>query len=129
MKEFRVIIAGSRNFTDYELLKSKCDFYLSNRAQDPEIEIIIVSGGSNGADRLGERYAKECGYSCEVYPADWERYGKSAGYKRNVIMADKSNALIAFRSAYSENKGTDMMIRIAKENRLLVRVIEEEDGN
>ena len=28
--EFKVIIAGGRDFNNYELLKAKCDYYLSN---------------------------------------------------------------------------------------------------
>ena len=34
MPEFKVIICGSRDFTDYELLKSKCDLLLSKKIED-----------------------------------------------------------------------------------------------
>ena len=56
---FKVIIAGGRDFNDYNLLKFKCDFYLSKINE----EIEIVCGGAKGADSLGERYAKEKGLS------------------------------------------------------------------
>lgn len=87
----RVIIAGSRNFNEYERLKSSCDKILSNQN-----DIQIVSGNAKGADELGERYANEKGYGLNVYLAEWEKYGKSAGYKRNVQMAENADALIAF---------------------------------
>lgn len=53
--KYKVIIAGCRDFADYELLKEECDFYLQN--QKPE-DIVIVSGHASGADALGEHYAR-----------------------------------------------------------------------
>lgn len=35
----------------------------------------IVSGTANGADKLGERYAKEYGYLLKQFPAEWARCG------------------------------------------------------
>jgi|LFRM01.2.fsa_nt_gb hypothetical protein len=69
----RVIIAGSRDFNDYELLKNKVNRILSNY-QSQSIE--IVSGGARGADRYGERFAKEYDYRLKRFPADWNAYGK-----------------------------------------------------
>lgn len=51
ISKYRVIIAGCRDFADYELLKEKCDFYLQNKEKE---DIIIVSGHASGADALGE---------------------------------------------------------------------------
>lgn len=126
MMEFRVIIAGSRAFTDYNLLKNKCDFYLQRKLLDPNTEVIVISGGASGADTLGEKYAKERNLRVERYNADWKKYGKSAGYRRNKQMAEVGNALIAFRSGYAENKGTDNMINVARSEKLLVRVVDED---
>lgn len=56
--KYKVIVAGCRDFADYELLKKKCDFYLQNKK--PE-NIVIVSGHASGADDLCERYAQERG--------------------------------------------------------------------
>jgi hypothetical protein len=95
---------------------------------DPNLSIIILSGGtSQGADALGEKYAAEHGLKVEKYPADWNKFGKRAGYLRNNRMAEASNALIAFRSAYSDNRGIDIMIDIARKHHLLVREITEEE--
>jgi predicted Rossmann fold nucleotide-binding protein DprA/Smf involved in DNA uptake len=127
MKEFRVIIAGSREFTDYPLLKEKCDNILKKKLEDKDTKVIIVSGHARGADTLGEEYAREKGLECETYPANWDKYGKSAGFKRNTLMASLSNGLIAFLKPKVESKGTMMMIRIARENNLLTRVVEEKE--
>ena len=110
----KVIIAGGREFSDYELLKSKCDYILSNQT-----EIEIVSGAARGADALGEQYASERGFLVKQFPADWS-IGKSAGHVRNKQMAQYADALIAFWDGKS--KGTGHMIDLAKEQNLKVRV-------
>ena len=115
---FRVIIAGSRDFSDYDALKSYADAKLSNISRRDSIE--VVSGCARGADTLGERYAEERGYGIKKFPADWNRYGKSAGYLRNVEMAEYADALIAFWDGKS--KGTEHMIRIAKNRGLRIGI-------
>ena len=89
--KMKVIIAGGRTFNDYDLLCKFC-----NKALSLQTEIEIVSGTANGADKLGEKYANENGYSIKQFPADWDKYGKSAGYIRNEEMAKYADALIAF---------------------------------
>lgn len=121
---FKVIIAGSREFDNYDMLKEKCDKILSRKVNEGE-EIVIVSGTARGADTLGEKYAEERGYKIERYPANWNKYGKKAGYLRNKKMAEVSNACIVFLSSKAENKGSKMMISIATEEKLLIRVITE----
>ena len=116
MKLIKVIIAGGRDFNDYDLLKNTCDYLLSDYD-----DIEIISGNANGADKLGERYAIENNYKLNSFPADWNKYGKSAGYKRNVEMAEYGSALIAFWDGKS--KGTGHMIDIANKNKLNVRII------
>ena len=116
--KYKVIVAGCRDFADYELLKEKCDFYLQN--QKPEI-IVIVSGHASGADTLGERYAQERGYETEVYPADWKTNGRAAGPIRNAQMAAVADALIAFWDGKS--RGTKNMIDTATKRGLQVAVV------
>lgn len=119
----RVIIAGGRDFQDYEYLKEVVDDILNNYDKP---EVIIVSGKAKGADTLGEQYADDRGYKKEFYPANWKdftepctiktnRYGKKynalAGFHRNELMAKNSDILIAFWDGKS--KGTKDMISIA----------------
>lgn len=117
MDEFKVIVAGGRKFDDYNLLKEKLDYYLSQRKE----EIIIISGTANGADSLGERYAKEKGYKVLRMPANWDLYGKSAGYRRNNQMATIADACVVFWDGKSP--GTKHMIDIAKNKNLLLRIV------
>lgn len=115
---FKVIIAGGRDFDDYRLLCMKAHSLLCSYINS---EIQIVSGTAKGADKLGERYAKENYISLKQFPAEWSKYGKSAGYKRNVQMAEYADALIAFWDGKS--KGTKHMIDIAIDLDLDIRVI------
>ena len=116
--KYNVIVAGCRDFADYELLKEKCDFYLQNKK--PE-NIVIVSGHASGADTLGERYAQERGYELKTFPADWKANGRAAGPIRNAKMASVAHTLIAFWNGKS--RGTKNMIDTAKKHNLQVAVV------
>lgn len=119
MNTFKVIIAGGRKFNDYPLLKEKLDSLLSKVCKTHLIH--VVSGTANGADKLGEQYASSQFLPVIPYPADWKKHGKSAGYKRNALMADNADALVAFWDGKS--LGTMHMIELAKRKGLKVRVI------
>ena len=99
----RVIIAGSRSIRLYNIVASAV------RTSSYEITTVI-SGTAYGVDQLGERWAKEHNVPCELFPADWDRYGRSAGYKRNELMAQNADALIAVWDGLS--RGTKHMIDI-----------------
>ena len=77
----RVIVAGSRDFEDYELVRKTLDEFLVDM---PPSNTCIVSGTARGADTLGEQYAKERGYKIAPFPAKWRdekgNYDPGAGY-------------------------------------------------
>ena len=116
----KVIIAGTRDFNDYAFLKKNVDYFLQGINPHNE-EIEIVSGNARGADKLGERYAKEHNLPLKLFPANWDKYGKRAGYLRNQEMANYSDVLIAFWD--EKSKGTKHMIDIAKKQDLTVIVV------
>ncbi|GAK03277.1 phage chromosome segregation protein [Geomicrobium sp. JCM 19037] len=117
---FRVIVAGSRDFSNYEFLRSRLDWALYERNED----IAIVSGGASGADALGERYADERGLIIVKYPADWSTHGKAAGPIRNREMAANADALAAFWDGKS--RGTKNMIDEARNKGLRVIIFDTE---
>lgn len=107
----KVIIAGSRDITDYNLVKLaiiKSQFVIDE----------IVSGGAKGVDALGEKFAYENWISLKVFPANWDKYGKSAGYIRNEQMAKYADALVAIWDGKSP--GTKHMIELAKKHNLKI---------
>lgn len=93
----RIIIAGSKGFTNYKYIKDKTDdvinYYIEQGVD--RSDIIIISGTAKGVDQLGEYYAKENGYALERYPADLS-LGNKAGPIRNRQMAEKSDVCIVF---------------------------------
>ena len=112
----KVIVAGGRDFTDYEYLSNSLKTKLGEIYLDqynPRSDYIeIVSGGARGADALGEKFAEEYKLPVKLFPADWEQYGKSAGAIRNRQMAEYADMLIAFWDGSS--KGTKNMIETMK---------------
>ena len=118
ISKYRVIIAGCRDFNDYELLKEKCDYFLQDEKKE---DVVIISGHASGADALGERYAQERGFQLETFPADWKAHGRAAGPIRNARMASAANALIAFWDGKS--RVTKNMIEIAKNHNLKVVIV------
>lgn len=126
MKELRVIIAGSRDFSDYELLKKSAIEIITKKTMLLDLTRII-SGGARGADTLGERFANEMGLEISRFIPDWDGLGKRAGYVRNAEMAkfavedDNDGMLIAFWDGKS--RGTKHMIDLAKRYGLEVHVV------
>ena len=105
---FRVVVCGSRSFSDFVLLRSKLDAFLARQLPD----VVILSGGCRGADALGERYAALRGLPVERFPADWARYGRSAGFARNEVMVKQADAVVVFWDGSSRGAGS--VISLAK---------------
>ena len=116
---YKIIIAGGRDFNDYDLLKKEVSGFLKTLDIDSGLE--MVSGGAKGVDAMGERFAQENDVAVKLFPADWSKYGRGAGPKRNKQMAEYATHLIAFWNG--ESKGTKSMITLAKKNDLSVTVV------
>lgn len=119
----RVIIAGSRDMQDYEIVRRTMGTILKGKDRK---KVLIISGGCpNGADALGELFAKRNGFTLKRFPAEWARYGKSAGPRRNAEMAayaaeeSEDALLVAFWDGKSP--GTRNMIGEAQKAGLWIR--------
>ena len=129
IRELRIIVAGSRDFKDYQLLRDTLmdylDFMDDKDVVDNPSQVKFISGTAKGADTLGEQFAYTYEYDVKRFPADWNTYGKSAGYRRNAEMAKYASeaygVLIAFWDGKS--KGTKHMIDLAKRYGLEVHVV------
>lgn len=133
----RVIIAGSRKFTDQLTTDKVLDGIF------PEAKgLVIVCGEAAGPDTLGKRWGLSRGHSIASFPADWDnleapgavirttksgkKYNAIAGHVRNEEMAKYANAegtgaLVVFWDGKS--KGTKNMIDLAKRYKLRYRII------
>ena len=120
----KIIIAGTRTFTDKHLLFCKMDWLVS--MLDLRY-VTVISGTAEGADKLGEEWAKDKNFLCEKFPPDWNKHGKAAGPIRNAQMADAADMCIVFWDGKS--KGTKNMIETALSKGLLVKVIKYSEIN
>lgn len=114
----RVIVAGSRTITSYDLVRAVVDQSGFLHVEGPH---EVLSGHARGVDQLAERYAREYNYTLRIIPAQWERYGRQAGFIRNEEMADNADALVAIWDGKS--RGTKHMIDTAKRKGLKVFVL------
>ena len=111
----RVLVCGSRHFTDYQLLKETLESYDITE---------IISGHARGADSLAEVFATEKQIPKRIFPADWERYGKRAGPIRNAQMLREGlpDMVLAFLGPNS--RGTKNMINQAEKAGVPVHIIQ-----
>lgn len=120
-ESFFCLVVGSRTFSNFELMESALDHYLSQFSQ-----IVIVSGGARGADSLAKAYAIRKGYRYKEFPAQWDLYGKSAGYVRNeemhkYIAYATHRGVVAFWDGSS--KGTAHNFKLAEKYNNPIRVV------
>lgn len=115
----RIIIAGGRDFNNYDFLKKEASIFISEIDNGDHIE--IVSGGAKGVDLLGEKFAEEKNLELIVFPADWKKFGRAAGPRRNAQMAKYATHLLSFWNG--ESKGTKSMLTLAKKENLKVKII------
>lgn len=111
----KTIIAGSRDFSDYQRLATVLDARLGIKPITR-----VLSGMARGADLMGRSWALRKGIRVDEYPAEWKKYGKAAGFMRNSAMGMDAEALVAFWDGKS--KGTLDMIEQAKRIGLDVQV-------
>lgn len=117
----KVIIAGSRDITDYDLVvKSICQFVKYN---GPITEVIC--GEAPGVDSLGKKWAIDNNIPVKSFPANWDLYGKKAGPIRNKEMAkyaaESNGGCLAIQQ--NDSKGTQSMITLANQYNLKTLVV------
>lgn len=109
----RIAVIGSRGFSNYEYFTEKLEYLIQNIP-----EFGFVSGG----DFLIKKYCKEKGYNLIEYFPEYDKYhGKVAPIKRNDIIVENSDMLIAFWDGKS--KGTLYTINKAKDKQIPIRII------
>lgn len=140
----RLIIAGGRDFIDYEALKSRVLKELKKLCKNEVYAgspLEIVGGEAPGADTLGKEFAKEFGIPFVAFPAKWNNlaavpcaigirkdgseYNKLAGHNRNQEMADYASEELGVLIAFWDDKssGTKDMISRARGRHLHVIVV------
>ncbi len=99
----RIIIAGSREISDPELIQQAVNLSGFDVT-------TVLSGCAAGVDSLGAEWARGQSIPVEEYRVNWTDRG--AGFRRNLQMARAADGLIAIWDGQSP--GTRHMIRVAK---------------
>lgn len=83
MGDNRVIVTGSQDWTDPELVRK---VLRAVWIWAPPGTVLVSGGCPRGADRLAERAWRGLGGEVERHRPDWPRYGKAAGFRRSEHM-------------------------------------------
>jgi len=84
-------------------------------------DCVMVSGGAQGADKLGEKYAHARGMKTVIHKPDWKKYGRAAGMIRNKDIIHDADKVFAFWDGVS--KGTKNSIDLAKKEKKSIDVL------
>ena len=114
---FNVIIAGSKDFNNYQMVKA-----LANQVLGKRNGIEVISNFERGASSLGITYARERKVSVKRIAPDWDKDGKKAARKNNIKMVNEADALVAFWN--TEDKNTKHLIQKAQNVKIPVRVFD-----
>lgn len=110
--EFRIAIIGSRTFANTKLLAKIMEEYVGRAT-------LIVSGGADGADKMGARWARKNGIPTRVFEPDHKKY-KHAYHHRNRLIVENCDLVVAFWDGRST--GTEYTIGYARRLGVEVRV-------
>ena len=100
----KLLITGSRQFTDYEGLKLAIAAVEKERGK---AVTLLLHGGAKGADTLAHRYAEEMGIEVEVILPDYKsHHGKQAPLKRNEELVKRAEVVLALYGPRGRKGGT-----------------------
>jgi len=122
----KIAVIGSREFKDknliFEIIRHTFQEQLINKYSIEEPHIFI-SGGAKGVDNYSECCIDDWNerminseyklHKKIIFKPNWNKYGKSAGFKRNKLIINEADKVIAFWNGQS--KGTKHSIDLAIE--------------
>jgi len=107
----KVAVIGSRGLT-----VSNLQDYL------PPDTTEIISGGARGIDSCAKQYALKNGLKYTEFLPEYDKYGRAAPIKRNILIIDAAELVIAFWDG--ESRGTKFVIdncaKLQKECRVIM---------
>ena len=121
IETIKVAVVGSRSILNKQFVFDTLDFYLARLLK--ENEVVIVSGGAIGIDKLSEQFAEERKLKTEIYLPDYKQHGKSATFIRNQQIIDNSDYLIAITTG---SNGTVDSIKRAEKKGIPTKIIKYE---
>jgi hypothetical protein len=125
----RLLVCGSRYWSDARLLAQVIDQIVTEHGRGRP-GVVLIEGGTRGADRLAGELARSRAWQLEEYPADWRRHGRAAGPRRNARMLRRGRPerVLAFTDDLPASPGTADLVRRARAADLPVLVVRHEPG-
>jgi len=80
----------------------------------------VVSGGAKGIDTLAEAYADSMNIPKTIIKPDYNKYGRAAPIRRNEVIVDRSDLVIAIWDGKS--RGAKFVIEYANKTGKPIRV-------
>ena len=84
----KMAVIGSRTFQNFRFLCDILDKYLKDVTE-------LISGGADGADKMGARWARKRGIETKVFEPNHKKY-KHAYHHRNRLIAEACDFVVAF---------------------------------
>ena len=103
----RILITGSRGWTDPEQIRTAILDTIENHGASLEDAVIVHGDCPTGADYMASIVADHEGISQERHPADWKTHGKKAGFLRNYEMV-KLGADVCLAFIHNGSSGASM---------------------
>lgn len=135
-----IVICGSRKFDDYKRFQYEIDTLIDTFINNgyKRSEIVLISGGADGADSMARTYWKKYNFTHKEFLADWDNldvpnvvikknkagklYNALAGHNRNTQMLDIADLCVAFWDGRSP--GTKDMINKCKKRNIQLMVVD-----
>ncbi|MBP5931847.1 DUF2493 domain-containing protein [Streptomyces sp. LBUM 1479] len=87
MKPYRILVTGSRNWTDQTTIHRALQDIAANHPEDDSLTVVL-GACPTGADLIAYDWAVKHGVIVEAHPAAWWKYGRVAGPRRNKRMVE-----------------------------------------
>lgn len=126
MGYFRLLITGSRDWSDGEFVRDRIIDEISWFVEVGDQVVVVHGACPTGADEMASRtvrWLQESDWPIieERHPADWDNHGKRAGFIRNDEMVRiGADLCLAFQKYGS--RGTQMTIDLAQKAEIPTKV-------
>lgn len=118
----KLAIIGSRSFNSF----AKALEVFNQNFPNGDIS-EVVSGGAKGADTVGKAIAERLGLKYTEFLPDWEKDGFGAGFKRNHLIIDNSDIVLAFWDGESRGTAHSIGLANAQKKKVIIHTFKPEE--
>ena len=105
MADRRVLITGSRNWSDERAIVEALIIEMKKAHLDGGKLVVVHGDCPTGADKIAQDICDKVGIATERHPANWKKHGLAGGPVRNQEMVD-SGVDICYAFSKGGSRGT-----------------------